>query len=272
MGSYGVAAAALNYFSKELSELTIEEAAYLAALPKAPNNYHPFRRTKEATDPAQLDHRSDGRRRLHHGRAGQGRQGQAAQGQHPPVRHADLRRRLLRRGRAPHAGRATSARTASTAARSAPPSATAASTAGSRCRTTLDPNLQRMARKALIDGLVAFDREKGWRGAGAEDRHRRRLGRGARPASRSRATWRPGASASCSRRSAPRPWSACARRASPTAASCRSARRSRSPSTRCKWATLGPRRAQGRDRRAGRRRRDLGGAQGPRPSRPASGR
>ena len=31
-------------------------------------------------------------------------------------------------------------------------------------RTTLDPNLQRMARRALIDGLVAFDREKGWRG------------------------------------------------------------------------------------------------------------
>jgi penicillin-binding protein 1A len=49
MGSYGVAAAALNYFSKELSQLTIEEAAYLAALPKAPNNYHPFRRAKEAT-------------------------------------------------------------------------------------------------------------------------------------------------------------------------------------------------------------------------------
>src|SRR4029453_315262 len=49
MGSYGVAAAALNYFSKELGQLTIEEAAYLAALPKAPNNYHPFRRPKEAT-------------------------------------------------------------------------------------------------------------------------------------------------------------------------------------------------------------------------------
>ena len=49
IGSYGVAAAALNYFSKELSELSIEEAAYLAALPKAPNNYHPFRKTREAT-------------------------------------------------------------------------------------------------------------------------------------------------------------------------------------------------------------------------------
>ncbi|MBQ9732586.1 MAG: penicillin-binding protein 1A [Alphaproteobacteria bacterium] len=39
--SYGVAAAALNYFGKSLDELTIEEAAYLAALPKGPNNYHP---------------------------------------------------------------------------------------------------------------------------------------------------------------------------------------------------------------------------------------
>ena len=36
---------------------------------------------------------------------------------------------------------------------------------GLSVRTTLDPNLQRMARKALIDGLVTFDREKGWRGA-----------------------------------------------------------------------------------------------------------
>jgi penicillin-binding protein 1A len=49
MGSYGVAAAALNYFNKELRDLEIEETAYLAALPKAPNNYHPFRRAKEAT-------------------------------------------------------------------------------------------------------------------------------------------------------------------------------------------------------------------------------
>ena len=40
-GSYGVAAAALNYFNKSLDELSIAEAAYLAALPKAPNNYHP---------------------------------------------------------------------------------------------------------------------------------------------------------------------------------------------------------------------------------------
>ncbi|MCZ6522691.1 MAG: transglycosylase domain-containing protein, partial [Alphaproteobacteria bacterium] len=41
-GSYGLAAAALNYFDKSLDELTLEETAYLAALPKAPNNYHPL--------------------------------------------------------------------------------------------------------------------------------------------------------------------------------------------------------------------------------------
>jgi penicillin-binding protein 1A len=42
--SYGVAAAALNYFGKSLDELELEEIAYLAALPKAPSNYHPTRR------------------------------------------------------------------------------------------------------------------------------------------------------------------------------------------------------------------------------------
>ena len=43
-GSYGVAAASLYYFNKALDELTLEEIAYLAALPKAPNNYHPVRK------------------------------------------------------------------------------------------------------------------------------------------------------------------------------------------------------------------------------------
>ncbi|MCL4161835.1 UNVERIFIED_CONTAM: hypothetical protein GTU68_056076, partial [Idotea baltica] len=42
--SYGVAAAALNYFGKSLDELDVEEIAYLAAVPKGPANYHPVRR------------------------------------------------------------------------------------------------------------------------------------------------------------------------------------------------------------------------------------
>ena len=41
VGTYGVASAALNYFDKSLDQLTLAEMAYLAILPKAPNNYHP---------------------------------------------------------------------------------------------------------------------------------------------------------------------------------------------------------------------------------------
>src|SRR6187397_1593020 len=48
MGAYGVAAASLLYFDKSVHELSISEAAYLAALPKAPNNYHPFRQRERA--------------------------------------------------------------------------------------------------------------------------------------------------------------------------------------------------------------------------------
>src|SRR3569833_3465286 len=40
--SYGVASAAFNYFGKPLDLLIIAEAAYLAALPKGPNNYQPI--------------------------------------------------------------------------------------------------------------------------------------------------------------------------------------------------------------------------------------
>ena len=46
--AYGVAAAARYYFDKPRDRLTIAEAAYLAALPKAPNNYNPFRYPERA--------------------------------------------------------------------------------------------------------------------------------------------------------------------------------------------------------------------------------
>ncbi|WP_073141708.1 penicillin-binding protein 1A [Litoreibacter ascidiaceicola] len=47
--SFGVAAAAQTYFNKTLSELNVEEAAYLAVLPKAPSRYHPVREAERAT-------------------------------------------------------------------------------------------------------------------------------------------------------------------------------------------------------------------------------
>ena len=42
-GSYGVASASLEYFDKPISELNYEEAALLAALPKAPSRYNPYK-------------------------------------------------------------------------------------------------------------------------------------------------------------------------------------------------------------------------------------
>lgn len=47
-GSYGIAAAAVNYFNKNLSELSLAEIAFLAALPKAPNNYNPQKKPEAA--------------------------------------------------------------------------------------------------------------------------------------------------------------------------------------------------------------------------------
>jgi penicillin-binding protein 1A len=163
IGSYGVAAAALNYFSKELSELSIEEAAYLAALPKAPNNYHPFRKTREATvrrnwiidQMAEVGYINGEQARLAKAKPLTvnirpfGTQIYAAD-----YFAEEVRRRLMEMvGEDGLYGRAE--RTAI---------ADGTVNGGLSVRTTLDPKLQKTARRALIDGLVAFDREKGWRG------------------------------------------------------------------------------------------------------------
>ncbi|PZX52993.1 penicillin-binding protein 1A [Cereibacter changlensis] len=48
--SYGVAAAAQTYFNKTLSQLTVDEAAMLAAMPQAPSQYHPVRAKERVTE------------------------------------------------------------------------------------------------------------------------------------------------------------------------------------------------------------------------------
>ena len=60
LGSYGVAAAAQAYFNKPLDKLTLSEAAFLAALPKAPNNYNPFRYPDAAQGTTRLGARPHG--------------------------------------------------------------------------------------------------------------------------------------------------------------------------------------------------------------------
>ncbi len=48
--SYGIATASLNYFNKSIDELELHEIAFLAALPKAPNNYNPITKYKSAVE------------------------------------------------------------------------------------------------------------------------------------------------------------------------------------------------------------------------------
>ena len=47
-GTYGIAAASLEYFDKSVKELNYSESALLAALPKAPSKYNPFKYKEEA--------------------------------------------------------------------------------------------------------------------------------------------------------------------------------------------------------------------------------
>lgn len=147
--AYGVAAAALQYFNKSLDELTIAEAAYLAALPKAPNNYHPIRKRQAAI----------ARRNWVIGRMledGYITKAQAELAQISPLEvvkrdegnainaayfEEEVRRELAEKyGRESLYG------------------------GGLAVRSTIDPSLQKIAVKALRDGLQAYDQRHGYRG------------------------------------------------------------------------------------------------------------
>ena len=150
MGSYGIAAASLNYFGKELHELEIHEAAYLAALPKAPNNYHPFRDTERA-----ISRRNWVIGQMHDNGYVTAQQAQAAADQGLDVDPRPFRGSVFAGDYfAEEVRRTLVARYDEQGLYGG----------GLSVRTTLDPELQVKARKALREGLVAYDRRHGWRG------------------------------------------------------------------------------------------------------------
>ena len=149
LGSYGVATAALNYFNKSLDELSIAEVAYLAALPKAPNNYHPERYPEAAKM------RRDWviARMLEEGFVDRDA---AAEATAEPlvVRSreatefvsADYFTEEVRRWLYDRYGE------------------TGLYEGGLSVRTTVDPRLQSIAERALRSSLITYDRRHGWRG------------------------------------------------------------------------------------------------------------
>src|SRR5579863_8147040 len=151
LGAYGIAAASLLYFDKSVHELTIAEVAYLAALPKGPNNYNPFRHRDEAI--ARRNYVVD--RMVEDGfitaQAGDKAKKQPLNvAVRPTGAHtfaAEYFAEEVRRYIFENYGEKKLYE------------------GGLSIRTTLDPKMQVLARKTMTDGLVNFDESQGWRGA-----------------------------------------------------------------------------------------------------------
>lgn len=152
--SYGVASAAYNYFGKSLDQLTPDEAAFLAALPKGPTNYHPKRYPEAAI----------GRRNWVLGEMADNKW----------LTEAQLKTALARPLNTQAAPRRAEYADADFFVEEARRRAIAlfgqeeVNRGGYYLRTTLDPQLQSAARDALMRGLENYDRRHGWRGAWGE--------------------------------------------------------------------------------------------------------
>ncbi|MEA2976168.1 MAG: penicillin-binding protein [Alphaproteobacteria bacterium] len=150
LGAYGIAAASLIYFDKSVHELTVAEAAYLAALPKAPTSLNPYRQRDRAIE--RRNYVVD--RMLENGfvTAQEGEKAKKAPlditvrptGAH--IFAAEYFAEEVRREVYDRYGEKKLYE------------------GGLSVRTTLDPKLQVLARKSLVDGLVQFDETQGWRG------------------------------------------------------------------------------------------------------------
>ena len=156
--SFGVAAAAQTYFNKPLADLTVAEAAMLAALPQAPSSFHPVRnrdrllaRRNNYVLVQMLENGHITQAQFDEARADPMRTVQAGEiepfrAQLPPRDYFtdEIRRQLSANfGEAEFFG------------------------GGLAIRATVDPDLQTVAARALQTGLESYDREQGvWRGTG----------------------------------------------------------------------------------------------------------
>jgi penicillin-binding protein 1A len=151
LGAYGIAAASLVYFDKSVNELTLAEAAYLAALPKAPAALHPVRNRDRA-----IERRNYVIDRL------------AENGWIKPAdANAARKEPLVVTSRANAAHIFAGEYFAEEVRRDIFEryGEKKLYEGGLSVRTTLDPKLQVMARKSMVTGLVNFDEAQGWRGA-----------------------------------------------------------------------------------------------------------
>ncbi len=151
LGSYGIAAAAQVYFDKSVNELSVAEAAYLAAMPKAPGTLHPVKNHDRAVERRNyVIDRLQENGWITQDEAEKARKAPLVVASRSNATHTfageyfaeEVRRDIFERygEKKLYEG-------------------------GLSVRTTLNPKLQVIARKTMAAGLVNFDEAQGWRGA-----------------------------------------------------------------------------------------------------------
>ena len=147
-GAYGYEAASEYYFSKPAKQLKLEEAALLAGLPKAPQYYSPINHPERALK----------RRNLVLNAMLEDAKLTAAQAMDAKSKPILLNLQKDPNSLAPHyveeIRRYLEAKYGSDQVHEG----------GLRVYTSLDTDLQKSARQALLDGLAAYERRHGWRG------------------------------------------------------------------------------------------------------------
>jgi len=150
LGAYGIAAASLVYFDKAVNELTVPEAAYLASLPKAPNNYHPFRQRERAIERRNwvIDRMAESGfvKTADAEKAKRSPLGVTSKSTSAHIFAAEYFAEEVRRDLYERYGEKKLYE------------------GGLSVRTSLDTKLQVLARKTFTEGLVRFDETQGWRG------------------------------------------------------------------------------------------------------------
>ena len=146
--SYGIAAAALNYFDKSLDDLTIDEAAFLATLPKAPSKYNPktnYERVLDRRNWVLNQMYKNGyltvTKKINYKREIVLTKSSGLDDTSAPYFAEEVRRKMLNEF-----------------------GFDALYEGGLSIRTTLNPELQKYADEALFNGLENLDKRQGWRG------------------------------------------------------------------------------------------------------------
>tara|TARA_B100000900_G_C20592964_1_gene722282 strand:- start:331 stop:2910 length:2580 start_codon:yes stop_codon:yes gene_type:complete len=148
--SYGVAAASLNYFDKSLDNLDLSEAAFLAALPKAPNNYNPINKERQAITRrnwvlSQMEKNGYIKKEIKEIESAKLiniRKSSGVDKGYAPYFAEEVRKILTKNKNI----------------------GSKLYTNGYSVRTTIDPSIQLKAEKVLTEGLENLDQRQGWRG------------------------------------------------------------------------------------------------------------